>query len=119
MIACLDKARQGCLTNGRQAWYAGRVEVQWGRAAMMARAAVSEITESRLEAQYAFMSSMRLGVGVGDMDYVHSHGNNSGQVTTSSVVKASFLQHIAMPTTNGSNMRDYMWVEQSGVCGGE
>jgi hypothetical protein len=35
------------------------------------------------------------------------------------VVKASFLQHIAMLTANGSNMEGHVWVEQSGVCGGE
>jgi hypothetical protein len=51
MIACLDKARQGGLTNARQARYAGRAEGEGDRAATMARAAVSEITESKPDAQ--------------------------------------------------------------------
>jgi hypothetical protein len=58
------------------------------------------------------------------MHYVHSQQfPNSrqvlGPVTTSSVVKASFFQPIAMLTANGSNMEEYVRVEQSGVCGGE
>ena len=48
------------------------------------------------------------------------------QVTSSSVVDAPFLQHIAMLIVNGSNVGEhvarrqkFLWAEESEDCGGE
>jgi hypothetical protein len=45
---------------------------------------------------------------------IHDH-----LVTASSVVQASFLQHIAMLTINGSNVRERVLVEEGRACVGE
>ena len=51
----------------------------------------------------------------------HSHISTGQRISPTSVVQVSFpsIQHIAMLTVNGSTMGEHVWVEESGVCGGE